>query len=63
LQDTEADGKARNLIGQIASTRAVLAITQYQVETMLSQSRRALEYLPPNNVALRATANWTLGAA
>jgi LuxR family maltose regulon positive regulatory protein len=30
---------------------------------MLSQSRRALEYLPPNNVALRATANWTLGAA
>ena len=58
---TKADDKTRTLIGQIAATRAVLAMTRYQVDTMLTQSRRALLYLPPNNLALRATANWTLG--
>jgi LuxR family maltose regulon positive regulatory protein len=30
---------------------------------MLAQSRRALEYLRPNNLSLRAIANWTLGYA
>jgi LuxR family maltose regulon positive regulatory protein len=63
LQGTEADDKTRNLIGQIAAARATLALTRYQVETMLAQSRRALEYLPPNNLYLRATANWTQGFA
>src|SRR5438067_455187 len=51
------------MIGQIASARAVLALTRYQVETMIAQSRRALEYLHPHNLSGRATANWTLGAA
>ena len=63
LQGTEADDKTRNLVGQIAAARATLALTRYQVETMLAQSRRALEYLHPNNLSLRATANWTLGFA
>ncbi len=66
LQGTKVDDKdenTRNLIGQIAAARAVLALTRYQVGEMLTQSRRALEYLPPNNLALRATANWTLGCA
>ncbi len=63
LGGTEADEKARNLIGQIATARATLALTQYQVETMLAQSRRALEYLHPNNLSTRANANWTLGYA
>jgi LuxR family transcriptional regulator, maltose regulon positive regulatory protein len=30
---------------------------------MITQSRRALKYLPPNNLSLRANANWTLGYA
>ncbi len=30
---------------------------------MLTQSHRALEYLEPNNLSLRANANWTLGFA
>jgi LuxR family maltose regulon positive regulatory protein len=30
---------------------------------MLAQSRRALEYLSPNNLSLRATAHWTQGFA
>jgi len=63
LQGTEADDKTRNLVGRIAAARAVLALTRYQVETMLAQSRRALEYLHPNNLSTRATANWTLGYA
>jgi LuxR family transcriptional regulator, maltose regulon positive regulatory protein len=63
LQGTEADDTTHNLIGQIAATRAVLAMTRYQAEMMLTQSRRALAYLPPHNLALRATANWTLGVA
>jgi LuxR family maltose regulon positive regulatory protein len=63
LQGTEADDKTRPLIGQIAAARATLALTRYDVETMLAQSRRALEYLHPNNLSLRANANWTIGYA
>ena len=62
LQGTESDDKTRNLIGQIAAARATLALTRYDVETMLAQSRRALEYLHPNNLTTRANANWTLGS-
>ena len=63
LQGSEADHKTRNLIGQIAAARATLALTRYQVEPMLAQSRRALEYLHPKNLSSRATAHWTLGFA
>ncbi len=63
LEDAEESGKTRNLIGQIAGARAVLALSQYQVEPMLVQSRRALEYLDPSNLSSRASANWTLGFA
>lgn len=61
LQGVEAEN--RHLIGRIAAARAVLALTRYQTETMLVQSRRALEYLNPTNLTMRANANWTLGAA
>jgi LuxR family maltose regulon positive regulatory protein len=63
LQGSEVDEKSQYLVGQIAAARAVLALTRYQIDTMLTQSRRALENLPPNNLSLRATANWTLGFA
>jgi len=63
LQGAEADDKTRNLVGQIAAARATLALTQYKVETMIAQSRRALEYLHPSSLSSRANANWTLGAA
>jgi ATP/maltotriose-dependent transcriptional regulator MalT len=62
-RSTEADDKTRHLVGRIAGAKAVLALTRYQAETMLAESRRALEYLPPNNLSARATANWTLGYA
>jgi LuxR family maltose regulon positive regulatory protein len=63
LQRTEENSKTRYLTGQIAAARATLALTRYDVATMLAQSRRALEYLPSGNRALRANANWTLGFA
>lgn len=63
LQGTEADDQTRNLLGQIAAARATLALTRYQVEGMLVQSCRALEYLHPNNLATRTSATWTLGFA
>ncbi len=63
LPATAADSGSRWLIGRIATTRAVLALTRYQAEAMIVQSRRALEYLEPDNLSLRAIANWTLGYA
>ncbi len=63
LRGVETDDKTRNLIGQIAAARATVALTRYQVETMLEQSHRALEYLNPDNLLYRATANWALGYA
>ena len=55
--------ETRNLIGQIAAARATLALTRYDVETMLAQSRRALEYLHPTSLFTRSNAFWTLGFA
>jgi LuxR family transcriptional regulator, maltose regulon positive regulatory protein len=63
LQGAEPDDKTQDLVGQIAAARATLALTRYQVEPMLAQSRRALEYLRPDNLSFRATAHWTLGVA
>ena len=50
LQGAEPDDKTRDLIGQIAAARATLALTHYQIETIITQSRRALEYLRPDNL-------------
>ncbi|HEX4714989.1 MAG TPA: LuxR C-terminal-related transcriptional regulator, partial [Ktedonobacteraceae bacterium] len=63
LQGANLDERTRDLIGQIAAVRASLALTPYQPETVLAQSRRALEYLDPENLFSRAMAQWTLGAA
>jgi LuxR family maltose regulon positive regulatory protein len=63
LQGATPDERTQSLIGLIASARAVLALTQYQAETMFTQSRRALAYLPTDNLISRASANWVLGNA
>ena len=63
LQGAEPDEQTRNLIGQIAMASATLALTRYDVEAMLAQSHRALEYLDFNHPFQRANANWTLGYA
>ena len=63
LQDAEMDDKTRNLIGHIAAIRALLAAAQYQVDTIIAQSRRALAYLHPDNLAVRTATIWKLGIA
>ncbi len=62
-QGAEPDDKARDLVGQIAAARATLALTRYDAETMIAQSRRALEYLQPDNLSFRTAAIWTLANA
>jgi len=63
LQGTEPDDRPQDLVGRIASMRATLAVIQHDGETIVAQSRRALEYLHPNNLPLRTAAHWTLGYA
>ena len=63
LQGVELDAKTRDLIGHIASIRATLAVAFQQLETIVVQSRRALEYLHPDNLPVRTAMKWTLGFA
>jgi len=63
LQGTEPDDRTTDLIGRIASMRATLAVMQHDVETIVAQSRRALEYLHPDNLPVRTATTWTLGYA
>ena len=63
LQSAEPDQRTRDLVGHIASIRATLAVTQHQAETIMVQSRRALEYLHPDNLPVRTATTWTLGHA
>ena len=63
LQRAEPSVKNRDLIGQIAAIRAMLAVPWHEAETIITQSRRALEYLHPDNLPLRTTTTWTLGFA
>ncbi|HSL46261.1 MAG TPA: LuxR C-terminal-related transcriptional regulator [Anaerolineales bacterium] len=63
LRGAEPDDESRKLIGRIAAATATLALTRYDIETMLAQSRRALAYLEPSNLSLRGNAYWTMGFA
>ena len=63
LQGAGLDEKSRDLIGRIASIRATLAIIQHDAETIIAQSRLALEYLAPDNIPIRTATTYTLGYA
>jgi LuxR family maltose regulon positive regulatory protein len=56
------DEKTRDLVGRIAALRATLAIDQDHRE-VIAQSRRALEYLHPDNLPFRTSTAWKLGVA
>jgi LuxR family transcriptional regulator, maltose regulon positive regulatory protein len=58
LQHIGPDDATRNLIGQIAVSRATIALTRYRPDVMVTESRRALEYLRPDNLAFRFSAVW-----
>jgi LuxR family maltose regulon positive regulatory protein len=57
------DVRVRDLVGRIASVRALLALSRHDVEGVLTQSRRALEHLDPGNRPFRASPLMTLGFA
>ncbi len=59
----DRDAKTRDLMGQIAAIRATLALLRYEPEATILQSRRALEYLHPDNLPFRSRAMWTFGVA
>ncbi|MCA0353732.1 MAG: LuxR C-terminal-related transcriptional regulator [Chloroflexi bacterium] len=61
LQSSPDDHQTRNLIGQIAASRAILLLAQYQFAPTLAQSQRALAYLAADNVFSLTSAYWTLG--
>jgi LuxR family maltose regulon positive regulatory protein len=63
LHGTEPNDRARDLVGRIASMRATLAVIQHDAGTIIAQSRRALEYLHPDNLPVRTATTWTLGHA
>ncbi|MBA2441941.1 MAG: LuxR family transcriptional regulator, partial [Rubrobacter sp.] len=51
LEGAEPDEKTRDVVGRVAAIRATLAASQGEVETIIAQSRGALENLHPDNVA------------
>lgn len=63
LQDAVPDDRTADLLGQIAANRAMMAVPKNQVETIITQSHRALELLHPDNAPMRTTTTWTLGYA
>jgi LuxR family maltose regulon positive regulatory protein len=63
LPGAALDDQTRDLIGRIAVVRAGLALAQHQAETILVQTRRALEYLRPDSLPYRCEAIQTMGYA
>ncbi|MBZ0295396.1 MAG: NACHT domain-containing protein, partial [Anaerolineae bacterium] len=63
LQDEPRDTRNRELLGQIAAVRSMLAVPHGDIETMLSQSNLALEMLPTDSLSMRLFALWTNGMA
>ena len=63
LQGIAQDEQSRNLTGHIAAIRALLAAAESQADTVIAQSRRALEYLRPDNLAIRTATIWKMGIA
>ncbi len=63
LQNAVHDKQTNDLLGQIAAIRAMLGVPKNQVETIITQSRLALDLLNPDNAPMRTTTTWTLGYA
>jgi LuxR family maltose regulon positive regulatory protein len=57
------DPTLRDLIGRIASIRATLGVSQHDARTIETHARRALDYLHPANIPVRASVTWALGHA
>jgi LuxR family maltose regulon positive regulatory protein len=62
-QGTREDVKANDILGHMAAIRAMMAVSTNQIETIITQSRLALELLNSNNLPVRTITTWTLGRA
>ena len=63
LASAVEDDGTRDMLGRIAAARATIAITRYQAEEIVVQSRRALELLRPDSVLFRLRALWSVAFA
>lgn len=63
LHTTALDDRTRDVVGRIAALRATLAVIQRDGAAILAQSRRALEFLHPDNLQVRTATTWLLGYA
>ncbi|MFF2888633.1 LuxR C-terminal-related transcriptional regulator [Paenibacillus sp. NPDC057967] len=63
LQNMPKDERTSDAIGHAASIRATLAVSRHDAEMIMSESRRALAHLHPDNRAVRTATTWTLGYA
>ncbi|MEC0090661.1 LuxR C-terminal-related transcriptional regulator [Paenibacillus macquariensis] len=63
LLGVKQEEKTKDLIGHIAAIRATLAVSNNQAEVIFAESRRALEYLNPDNLPVRTATLWTMGYA
>ncbi|MBW2250594.1 MAG: LuxR family transcriptional regulator [Deltaproteobacteria bacterium] len=63
LQGAKPDDKTNDIVGHIAAIRAMMAVSNNQVEIIIAQARRALKHLHPNNLPVRTATTWTLGRA
>ena len=63
LQEVEPDAYTQDLLGSIASMRALMLIELRQTESVIPMVRRALDLLRPSNMVVRAVATWVLGYA
>jgi LuxR family maltose regulon positive regulatory protein len=63
IQNIKPNDNINDIIGRIAAIRATLAAGQNRVQSIITQSHRALEYLHPNNQAFRTSTAWKLGYA
>jgi LuxR family maltose regulon positive regulatory protein len=66
VRDMPPDDVTRDLMKRMVGPRAIVALMTEDVrqfDTIIAQSRRALEVLPPDNLRERATTSWKLGLA
>ena len=63
LRQEEQNERNRDLSGHIATIRASLALSRHDSEGIFLQTRRALEYLHPENIPIRTATTWLLGYA
>lgn len=57
------DANVCDLLGHIAVIWATVAVTQHDAPTIMAQAQRALAYLHPGNLPVRAATTWALGYA